>query len=105
RAAVSFGNYEHIQQAKKRKKGKSVSASSLSQPKAEALPTEMSPTKGESAPAQVPPQSKIGTTKKKAPQNQSTPLWDLTMIEDPTPPARIASSSLSSEPPEQLTLF
>ena len=102
RAAVSFGNLESIEMAKKKKKGKSVSAPSQSRPKAEAR--EKQPMKGEISPQAQP---KAGTTKKKAAsQNQSPPLWDLTMIEEPTLPARVASPTLSSsEPPEQLTLF
>jgi N12 class adenine-specific DNA methylase/SAM-dependent methyltransferase len=100
RAAVSFGNYEHIQQAKKRKKGKSVSAPQVqSQPKAEVK--EKQPMKGEITPTQAQP--KAGTTKKKTTQYQGAALWDLVTQE--SAPLHVASASGNSELPEQLTLF
>jgi hypothetical protein len=93
RAAVSFGDPEHIQMSRKKRRGKSA-VLTPQQPK-----TDLTETKREKPPTQLHPNT--GTTKNKTTQYQGTALWDL-MPQEPTP---LHVAPASSEPPEQLTLF
>jgi hypothetical protein len=99
KAVVSFGDLESIQKVSKGKKRKSTTAASQSQPTTDLI--EKTRTKRGSASAQ--PQPEGGSTKKEAMQLQNAPLWNLMTQELAS--VRIASATLNSEPPEQLTLF